>query len=400
MSNWMAVTAANTVDGHPIGVMGPQIGYFQPHIIWEYSVHSSGGTPTDLDGRGMAVAGIPYVLIGRGTDYAWSATSNDSDHRRHARIEDVQHGRLRALADPGQRLPQRRRLSLRRRRRNKGPQYAARFYKRTDSWTATPTVASIAGLGGSLAPASVHRYVLRTHYGPVFATATVNGAPVAISSQRSTFFGELDTTAPFALTSTPTVHGVSSFQHLLNGYSGTFNWLYVDKQDVGYSATGLLPVRNAGQSPELPSWGNGNYEWASDVSFLQQNPYYFSNYGGDVSFPSRTVPVAQNGGPLNGGYYEWQNYLTYAQHPQVVNPSQGYILSWNNSPAAGWWAADNRPNWGPIHRIDTEPKRFQQFPAPPWPQKFEFRQCRGDHGGFRLQRSARPEAVAAAAAVI
>jgi len=367
MSNWMAVTGANTVSGHPIGVMGPQIGYFQPHIIWEYAVHSTGGTPTDLDGRGMAVAGIPYVLIGRGTDYAWSATSNDSD------IVDTRVSKLCNLdgSTPSLKLVNGFPSAdgyLYDLKDGKGPQ-CRRFYERTDSWTASPTVASTAS-GGSLLAAPVHRYVLRTHYGPVFATATVNGAPVAISLQRSNFFAELDGATMFALASTPTVRGASSFQHLFNGYTGTFNWLYVDKQDVGYIATGLLPVRDPGQSPELPAWGDGRFEWAADRSFLQQNPGYFGSNGGAVPFPSRTVPVVQNGGPLNGGFLEWQNYLTYAQHPQVVNPPQGYIVSWNNSPAAGWWAADNRPGWGPIHRVDTEPTRFKNFLATG--KKFDF----------------------------
>ena len=360
MSNWMAVTAANTVDGHPIGVMGPQIGYFQPHLIWEFAVHSTGGTPTDFDGRGMGVVGIPYALIGRGVDYAWSATSNDSDivDTRVSKMCNMDgstpslklvngfpsaDGYLYDLGD------------------GKGPS-CRRFYERTDSWTATPTLASDAS-GGSLLPQAVHRYILRTHYGPVFATATVNGAPVAISLQRSNFFGELDGTAMFALVSTPTVNGASSFQHLMNGYTGTFNWLYVDKKDVGYIATGLLPVRHPEQSPELPSWGDGRFEWAGDSSYLRNNPDYFINNGGDVPFPSRTVPVARNGGPLNGGYYEWQNYLTYAQHPQVMNPPEGFITSWNNSPATGWWAADDHYNWAAIHRIDIEPVRFQNFLA-------------------------------------
>lgn len=360
MSNWMAVTAANTVDGHPIGVMGPQMGYFQPHILWEFAVHSTAGTPTDFDGRGMGVVGIPYVLIGRGIDYAWSATSNDSDmiDTRVSKMCNMNgstpslklvngfpsaDGYLYDMGD------------------GKGP-LCRRFYTRTDTWTALPTLASDAS-GGSLLPQTVHRYVLRTHYGPVFATATVNGAPVVISSQRSNFFGELDGTAMFALASTPTVNGASSFQHLMNGYTGTFNWLYVDKKDVGYIATGLLPVRHPEQSPELPSWGNGHFEWAGDSSYLRNNPDYFINSGGDVAFPSRTVAVAQNGGPLSGGYYEWRNYLTYAQHPQVVNPPEGFITSWNNSPAAGWWAADDHYNWAAIHRIDIEPVRFKNFLA-------------------------------------
>lgn len=383
MSNWMAVTAANTTDGHPIGVMGPQIGYFQPHLIWEFAVHSTGGSATDFDARGMTVGSLPYVLIGRGIDYAWSATSNDSDivDTRVSRMCNMD-GSAPSLAlvngfpsadgylyDLGD---------------GNGPQ-CRRFYERTDTWIATPTLASTAS-GGSLLPQTVHRYILRTHYGPVFATATVNGAPVVISLQRSNFFGELDGTAMFALASTPTVNGVTSFQQLMNGYTGTFNWLYVDKQDVGYIATGLLPVRNPAQSPELPSWGDGRFEWAGDLSYLQQNPDYFSNAGGDVPFPSRTVAVAQNGGPLNGGYYEWQDYLTFAQHPQVVNPPQGYIVSWNNSPAAGWWAADDHYNWGPIHRIDIEPIRFQTFLATG--KKFNFanvEEIMGDAGYVDLR---------------
>ncbi|MGH8461639.1 MAG: penicillin acylase family protein [Stenotrophobium sp.] len=368
MSNWMAVNADRTADGHPIGVMGPQMGYFQPNLPWEFAVHSTGGTATDFDARGMAFGTLPYVLIGRGVDYAWSATSNDSDivDTRVSKMCNLDGSKPTGaivngfpdadgyLYDMGD---------------GQGPQ-CRRFYKRTDSWTATPTVASL-GIGGTdVVPVPIHRYILRTHYGPVFATATVKGEPVVISTQRSTYFGELDTAAPFALASTPTVHGVSSFQHLFNGVTGTFNWLYVDKKDVGYIASGLLPVRDPGQSPELPSWGDGRYEWSGDLSYLQQHPDFFKDYGGNNSFPGRAVPIPQNGGPLNGGYFEWQNYLTFAQHPQVVNPPEGFIASWNNSPAKGWWAADNRANWGPIHRIDTEPVRFKAFMATG--RKFDF----------------------------
>jgi acyl-homoserine lactone acylase PvdQ len=367
MSNWMAVTAANTVDGHPIGVMGPQVGYFQPHIVWEYAVHTTGGTPTDLVGRGMAIVGIPYIIIGRGVDYAWSITSNDGDiiDTRVSQICNLDgstpsltivngfpsaDGYLYDLGD------------------GNGPQ-CRRFYKRTDTWTATATLASLASGGTSLAQ-TVNRYVLRTHYGPVFATATIKGVPVVISTQRSNFFGETDGTPMFALASTPTVHGASSFQKLINAYTGTFNWLYIDKQDIGYIVTGLFPNRDPGQSPELPAWGDGRFEWPADKDYLKQNPNYFGQYGGDVPFPSRTVTIQQEGGPLAGGYYDYQDFLSYAQHPQVVNPPEGFMVSWNNSPATGWWAADNRPNWGPIHRIDAEPVRFRNFIASG--KKFDF----------------------------
>ncbi|HZR34362.1 MAG TPA: penicillin acylase family protein [Nevskia sp.] len=355
MSNWMAVNASNTVDGHPIGVMGPQMGYFEPNLPWEFAVHSTGGTAVDFDARGMAFGTLPYVLIGRGVDFAWSATSNDSDiiDTRVSRMCRMDGSKPTGAIVDG--FPDADGY-LYDANDGKGPQ-CRRFYKRTDRWTATPTVASL-GSGGPPAAAAITRYILRTHYGPVFATATVQGEPVVISTQRSTYFGELDTAAPFALISTPAVKGAASFQHLFNAVTGTFNWLYVDKNDVGYIASGLLPVRDPGQSPELPSWGDGRFEWANDRALGAD---FFQRYGGDVPFPGRAQTVAVNGGPLKGGYFEWQNFLSFAQHPQAVNPPEGFIASWNNSPAPGWWAADNRANWGPTHRIDTEPVRFRRF---------------------------------------
>jgi hypothetical protein len=52
-----------------------------------------------------------------------------------------------------------------------------------------------------------------------------------------------------------------------------------------------------------------------------------------------------------------------AQHPQAVNPPQGWITSWNNSPAAGWWAADGTGNWGPTHRVDMLAERLAAVQA-------------------------------------
>ena len=367
MSNWQAVTADRTVDGHPIGIMGPQASYFDPELEWEVSIHSTGGTALDFNSRGIVIGNLPYVLIGRGVDYAWSATSGDSDlvDTRVSKMCNLDGSKPSREDANGDGFPDADGY-LYDLKDGKGPQ-CRRFYKRVDSWTATPTLASTVGLGGPLAPKKIERHILRTHYGPVFATATVNGEPVAISTQRSTFFGELDTAVPFALASTSTVNGASSFQHLFNGVTGTFNWLYVDKKDVGYVQSGLLPVRDAAQLPDLPVWGDGRYEWASDRALSSD---FFSRYGGDVSFPGRTVPVAVNGGSLNGGYYEFQNFLQYGSHPQAVNPSKGYILSWNNLPSKGWWAADNRANMGPIHRVDALDKRYQAFVATG--RKFDF----------------------------
>ena len=366
LSNFIAVTANQTRDGHPIAVMGPQTSYYVPQLLWEVAMHSGGGTPEDFDGRGIVFGNLPYIEIGRATDFAWSATSGDSD------LTDVRVSKMCNLATTGG-TPSLDDANgdgfpdadgyLFDAGDGQGPQ-CRRFYERTDQWDAVPTLASL-GSGGATSTQTATRKILRTHYGPVFATATVNGAPVAVSIQRSTFGAELDTAVPFSLVTTHVVHDAPTFQQLFNSCTGTFNWLYVDSKDLGYLHAGLYPVRDPGQDPDLPVWGDGRFEWASDRALPKD---FFATDGGAVPYPNRVVAVPQ-GDALNGTV-EWQNFMPFAQHPQAVNPSKGWIASWNNSPAPGWWAADGSGNYGPTHRVDMLAKRLEAFQASG--KKFDF----------------------------
>ena len=75
MSNALLVTGAESESGRPLAVMGPQVAYFMPQILLELDLHGP-----DIDAQGAAFAGVsPYVLLGRGQDYAWSATSAGQD---------------------------------------------------------------------------------------------------------------------------------------------------------------------------------------------------------------------------------------------------------------------------------------------------------------------------------
>ena len=75
-SNWELVSAKHSASGHPIAVMGPQVGYFIPQILMEEDLHGPG-----IDARGAAFAGVNlYVELGHGRDYAWSATTATSDN--------------------------------------------------------------------------------------------------------------------------------------------------------------------------------------------------------------------------------------------------------------------------------------------------------------------------------
>src|SRR6202035_6031023 len=74
-SNELIVDGAHSVNGHPIAVFGPQTSYFVPQLLHEVDLHGPG-----LQARGVSFAGTEvFVELGRGVDYAWSATSAGAD---------------------------------------------------------------------------------------------------------------------------------------------------------------------------------------------------------------------------------------------------------------------------------------------------------------------------------
>lgn len=290
-SNWLALDADHAQGGKPIGVMGPQTGYFSPEILMEVSLHG----PT-INARGATFPGISLaVLLGRGVDFAWSATSGGSD------VVDI---RIERLCEPDGSPPTK-----------ESTHYVfdgqcVEMYQRTDRYVAKPTA------GGIGEPTVVTINIERTVHGPVIGRATVDGDPVAASLQRSTFFGEVDSTPAFALLNTNAVSDPESFFEAMNYVTGSFNWLYVDEANVAYFHSGLYPHRAAGVDPELPTWGTGEWEW---TGFLSQNEHPHATLG--------------SGEP--------------------TGTAKGYITSWNNKPARDWHASDANYGFGPIHRVQS-----------------------------------------------
>ena len=74
-SNALLVGAKRSKTGHPLFVAGPQVGYFFPEFFAEMELAGAGFAV-----RGAVFPGVPTVLIGRGPDFAWSATSSQADN--------------------------------------------------------------------------------------------------------------------------------------------------------------------------------------------------------------------------------------------------------------------------------------------------------------------------------
>ena len=224
MSNALLLGASRSTSGHPIFVAGPQVGYYAPEILMEEDLHGGG-----LDARGVAFPGLGFYLeIGRGPDYAWSATSASSDV-----IDQF----AETLCGNGT------------------TQY---MYKGQCRTMGNFDAGSLQGQNGG--PATELTYHTTVH-GPVIGYATSSGKKVAISLDRSTRGRELLAAIPFQTLSTGAVHDPQQFFKTMGGFDLTFNWFYADSKHTAMYSSGRLPLRNANVNPGLPTNGDGSYEW-------------------------------------------------------------------------------------------------------------------------------------------
>ena len=224
MSNALLVGAVRSASGHPIFVAGPQVGYFAPEILMEEDLHGGG-----LNARGVAFPGLGFYLqIGRGADFAWSATSADSDVIDEF-AETLCGGDDVHYLSKGQCVPM----------------------QRFDAGT----------LKGANGAPDVEIVYTETVHGPVVGYATTDGKRVAIALDRSTRGRELLSAIPFQELSDGTVRSPQSFIDAMSRFELTFNWFYADAKHIAMYSSGRLPLRAAGVNGGLPTDGSGGYEW-------------------------------------------------------------------------------------------------------------------------------------------
>lgn len=282
MSNALVVNADHSKDGHPVAVFGPQVSYFAPQILSQLDLHSP-----DYDAQGASFPGTGIVELGRGQDFAWSATSAGSD------IIDQ---RLELICNPNGGAPD-----------PQGTYYEFNGQCRPMVKEAFTELA-LPKPGGIGAPAVLNHDIYLTGHGIVQGwTTAAGGKPVAVVNQRSTYNHDIDSIVGFLGFGEPAAtHDVTSWTQNAAKIQYTFNWFYVDDKDTGYFVSGQDPVRPANVDPTLPSWGTGGSEW--------------------------------------------QGFLPASQHAQEVNPPQGFFVSWNNKPAPGFAAADDQYGYGQVFR--------------------------------------------------
>jgi acyl-homoserine lactone acylase PvdQ len=226
-SNALLISARRSETGHPLLVAGPQVGYSFPALFAEMELSGAGFAV-----RGAVFPGVPFVLIGRGPDFAWSATSSQADNVDlfvETLCDDDTHYLYRGLCEPMRRF----------------------------------VVGTVKALGEPDQDVSY----FETSHGPVVGYATVTGKRVAISVQRSTRGRELLSARAFYDLDTGRVTSARGFLTTMSRVELAFNWFYADDRDIAFFSGGRLPVRASRTDPALPTVGTGEADWRGYVPF-------------------------------------------------------------------------------------------------------------------------------------
>lgn len=269
-SNIILVGGSKTANGKPLMSGGPQIGYNYPGLTMEMDLQGP-----SIKVRGATSAPFPgYMLIGRGENYAWSLTSAGVD------IMDTYAEKL------------------------CGGSTKKYVYKgKCKSMTKVD--------GGTISKGGKTTKVVyyKTVHGPVQGYATVAGSSrkVALARKRSSY-GRETTDLLFNQQMTyGRVKSADDFVKAAQKTPQTFNSFYASDKEIAFYTSGRLPMRPSGVNPDLPTDGQGKYEWTG--------------------------------------------YLAKSKQPHVINPSSGYIVNWNNKPAAGFPAGDERWSENSLQRV-------------------------------------------------
>lgn len=166
----------------------------------------------------------------------------------------------------------------------------------------------VAGTLRSVAGPDVDVAYDETPHGPVVGYATVAGERVAIAQRRSTRGREMLSLRYLWELDTGRVRSARDFVRTVSGIEFSFDFLYADDRDIAFYSTGRLPLRAPATDPALPTIGTGEYDW--------------------------------------------RGFLSAAKHAQAISPRSGFILNWNNKPAANVGSGDSNFAYGSVHRND------------------------------------------------
>lgn len=263
-SNAWAISGKHTASGKPILANDPHLEFAFPST-W-YQIHLKGG---DMDVTGVTLPGVPAIIVGHNQRIAWGVTNLGFD------VQDLYIEKINPVT--GQYL----------------------FEGKIEQ--ARREVEQILVKDGS--PEVLQIWVTR-HGGAVINDRGKFLALKWTATQSGDFH--------FPFVDLNRAQNWTEFRDALRRFAGPGqNFVYADVDgNIGYQATGFLPIRR--------------------------------NFDGDV--------------PLDGasGQFEWQGYIPFEELPSAFNPPSGMIITGNQNP----WPVDTKT------RVSGEfapPYRFRQI---------------------------------------
>lgn len=254
----IVVGPKRSATGHPILLSAPQMGFTSPSVVHEISIQAPG-----LDVVGIGVPGVPGIAVGATPKFAWGLTSGVAD------TDDV-------FWCP-----------------TRGDKYV--FNGQELSFTRTTRTLNVKGEPST----TVDR--IDTIHGPV-VLKTRDAVFVRRAPSRG---AELQTSEAFL--EIPTAQSPDAIDAALRSATMNFNFFYAfGNGEIGYTYTGLVPLRAPNLDPRLPTLANKANDWRGVVAFDDM--------------------------------------------PATRNPGNGLLFNWNNKPVS-WWPNGDSPVWGEMFRV-------------------------------------------------
>jgi acyl-homoserine lactone acylase PvdQ len=314
MSNAMVIDGSLSDTGRPIQLGGPQTGYFSPQILFEFEAHGE-----TVHTRGAGFPGLSFApVIGRASNYAWTATAGGSD------MVDTF---VEVLCEPNGGSPtEHSRHYLHNGECKPMSWFAKRLVSEIQQGTIVPELAPVLTQLPlseipldqipleALAELGITDIIAeRTVHGPVVARSVLtdgdgNQVPVAVVRARTTLFKEADGAVTMYRWVTGKSDTAEKYLANMHPMNLSTNWMWNSGDEIAYYHGGLFPVRNNAVDPDFPVLGTG--EW------------------------------------------DWQGLMPPTEHPQEANPERGFIVSWNNKHSPNWGASDTKWNYSALYRAD------------------------------------------------
>ncbi|MCP4162576.1 MAG: penicillin acylase family protein [Deltaproteobacteria bacterium] len=247
-NNWV-VHGSKTTTGKPFLVNDTHLGLSMPSVWYGNNLHMDG-----FEVGGFSVPGIPLVILGHNSDIFWGVTNLDPD------VQDLYIEQVDNKENP------------------------EKYLFKGEYLEINKITEIIYVKGGS----PVELEILFTHHGP-FVEKVKNWEP---STLRWSLY---DSSYAFkALIGLNNAENWTEFKEALRDWDGLHqNFVYADKAgNIGYQATGKVPIRSENHSGLLPVAG-----W--------------------------------------DGKSEWQGYIPYDELPSKYNPPEGFITTANNHDVTG-----------------------------------------------------------------